>query len=107
MELTYLFDERGTAVAFLADGSVWSPSLRFLGSFPFTHEPTFVVDLDGEYFGEVIDDRLCRRVDPPYITTPGRRSEPLRPSVLWGPAPMGSPTMLPYGYEDIPADLLR
>jgi hypothetical protein len=108
MDLRYLFDEGGDAIAFLADdGMVWSPSLRFLGYFGVSNEPTFVLDLDGDYFGEVIDDRLCRRSDPPYVTSPGRRSEPFPPAVMWGPAPMGNRTMLPPRYENIPRDLLR
>jgi hypothetical protein len=107
VDVTYLFDEGGTAIALLTDErTVWSPSLRFLGSFPLSNDPTFVVDGEGKYFGEVIDDRLCRRSDPPYITSPGRRTEPMQPAVRWGSPPMGSRTMLPPRYEDIPRSLL-
>ena len=108
MELTYLHDEDGEAIAFQADdGTVWSPSLRFIGWFPWSNEPTFVGNQDGRYVGEIVDGRLCRRRDAPYVSDPGRRSEPLTPQVLWGPAPRVGRTMLAPGYEDLPRDLVR
>jgi hypothetical protein len=106
MDVTYLFDESGEAVALLADGTVWSPSLRCVGSLALSNEPTFVIAPDGTYVGEVVGDRLCRRRDAPHVTDLGRRSEPMRPSVSWGTPPMGSRSMLPYGYEDVPRDRL-
>ena len=106
MDLTYLYDESGDAVAFVADGAVWSPTSRCVGTFALSNEPSFVLALDGTYVGEVVGDRLCRKQDVPHVPNPGSRREPMRPAVLWGPAPMGSRSMLPYGYEDVPRSLL-
>ena len=106
MDVRYLFDSKGSWIAFKAGLFVFDRGGSFLGWTPWEDNVDEVVTARGEYLGTILSEgqhgRLYVLRGRPYRGYPGRPEIPDYPGYPGHPGKM-EPTVLPPGAEDVDA----
>ena len=99
-----LHDQQGDWIAFRVDGRyVFSPNGTLVG-WSLDGQPDVVVDANGQYLADVVDNRLFRRTSPPFMPSGGYLSDPGSPAMPSNPGNAGYASP-PSGMENVPKDL--
>lgn len=100
-----LHDQGGDWIGFRVDSRYLYSTDGTLVGWSVEGQPELVVDADGRYLAEVVDNRLFRRTSPPFLPNTGYLSNPGSAAMPSNPGNVGYAS-LPSGMEDVPKDLL-
>lgn len=104
MSTEMLHNQGGDWIAFRVDGRYVYSAKGTLVGWCLDDQPQVVVDSDGRYMAELVDNRLFRRTTPPFLPNTGYLSNPGGPSMPSDPGNVGYAS-IPGGMEAVPDNL--